>query len=166
MEERNLSSNLTEESKSIDVVFHLAHDELLCLLDQEEKLAARITTVKQSLVALAKLFGDHLLEKDLIDRRVLRVIRARKKRSIGLTSAMRVILSESDGQLTTHEVYRLLLSRFPESVQHHKTPTSSIATVLKRLTISGELMEARDRHNVRVWEARNGEKSLGARSGS
>src|SRR5215471_7442938 len=164
--EGNLSSSLTEESKSIEVVFHLAHDELLCLLDQEEKLTARIATVKQSIVALAELFGDHLLNKDLIDRRVLRVIRPqRKERGIGLTSAMRRVFSECNGQLTTHEVYRLLLSHFPECVQHHKTPTSSIGTVLKRLTMSGELMESRDRHNVRVWEARDGEKSLGAHGG-
>jgi hypothetical protein len=157
------NSVVTEKSKSVEVVFQLAQDQLLSLLNQQAELVARIATVKESLVALANLFGDHLLNNELIDRKVLSMIRPpRKRRTPGLTSATLQVLVESKKQLTCNEVRRLLRSRFPQCVEHHKSPTSSISTILKRLTISGELVESRDSHNLRIWVARNGEKSLEA----
>jgi|SRR5262249_33104094 len=164
--EHHLESLQKTARDSIEVVFQIAQEELLSLLDQHEQLTARITTVKQSLVALAKLFGDELLRSDVIDRKVLAVIEPqRKRRGTGLTFATRRVLFESKNQLTTGDVYRLLLSQFPESVQHHKTPKSAITTVLKRLTLYGEVIETRNSQNVRVWESRNGEQSLGAHTG-
>ena len=161
------NSVVTEKSKCVEVVFQLAQDQLLLLLNQQDELVARIATVKESLVVLANLFGDHLLNKELIDRRVLSLIRPRRRRRTpGLTSATLQVLIESKKQLTSNEVHRLLRSQFPQCLEHHKSPTSSISTVLKRLTISGELVESRDSHNVRIWEARNGEKSLEAHVGS
>lgn len=153
-------------TESLETVFRVAQDELLSLLHRYDQLLKRIATVKHSLIALSDLFGDQLLRKDLVDLRVRSIIRpARKKGKIGLTSALRRVLVESKRQLTVKQAYQLLLGQFPESVQHHKSPTSSITTVLNRLTASGELIETRDAHNARVWESKNSDKFLVARAG-
>jgi hypothetical protein len=153
-------------SESLETVFRLAQDELLSLLQQHDQLVAKIASVKQSLIALSELFGDQLLRKDLVDIRVRAAIRpAKKKAKIGLTSALRRVLVESRRQLTVKQTYQLLLSQFRESIEHHKSPTSSITTVLNRLTASGELVETRNAQDIRVWEIRDSGKFHVAHAG-
>jgi hypothetical protein len=166
--QNHLSTPLEKTAKdNIEVVFRLAQDELASLLKRHEQLVDRIAAVKQSLLALSNLFGDELLRKDLMELKVVPLMRSHPKRyAMGLTSVIRRILFESRQPLTTQAVHQQLLRQSPECVTHHKTPLSSIATVLKRLAISGELLESRDSQNVRVWQKRSGEKSMGAHLGS
>ena len=119
---------MREEKRSIEVVFQIAQEELVSLLHQQEQLTARIAIIKQSLVALAHLFGDDLLRNNLIDRELLAVVLPtttpqRKKWGTGLTFATRRVMADAKRQLTSYEVYRLLLSQFPESVQNFRTPS-------------------------------------------
>ena len=148
---------------SLETLFQVAQGELLSLLHQHDELVARIEIVKQSLQALSQLFGEDFIRKDLLNRRVRDIMTStRKRRNVGFTSAIRQVIKNSKQRLTTQEIHQYLLREFPECVEHHKTPISSITTVLKRLTISGELAESRNGKNLRVWEVRNGDKSLSA----
>ena len=51
----------------VEQVIKAAHDELLLLMQQRAEVMKRIGTVKQTIVGLANLFGDHVLGDDLLE---------------------------------------------------------------------------------------------------
>jgi hypothetical protein len=119
----------------------------------------RIGTVKQTLVYLAKVFGDQVLTPD-----ALRLLgRAPTRKQPGLTRACRTVLMEAGTPLEARQGLRELQRKFPGLVDHHKIPLASVTTVFNRLVASAEVHSFPNGRGRRVWEwiaEPNGESSL------
>ena len=60
-------SGPVSNSVSAQQVVNAAHDELLQLMRQRAEVMKRIGTVKQTIAGLANLFGEQLLDDDLLE---------------------------------------------------------------------------------------------------
>ena len=76
----------------VQEVIRQAHDELRQLLQQRAEIMKRIGTVKQTISGLANLFGDGVLNEELMEL----VDRKSSGRQPGFTKACRMILMESE----------------------------------------------------------------------
>src|SRR5439155_775874 len=77
-----------------------AHEELRQLMRQRAEIMKRIGTVKQTIVGLANLFGDDVLNEELLEL----VDRKSGVRQPGFTKACRMVLMESAKPLGAREV--------------------------------------------------------------
>ena len=108
----------------------------------------RIGTVKQTLVCLAKVFGE-----DILTPEVLRLLgRGSTRKQPGFTRACRVILMEAGIPLEARQGFRELQRRFPELVERHKDPLASVTTVFNRLVSYAEVRSFPNGKGRRVWE--------------
>jgi hypothetical protein len=108
----------------------------------------RIGTVKQTLVCLAKVFGE-----DVLTPEVMRLLgRGATRKQPGFTRACRVILMEAVTPLEARHGLRELQRRFPELVERHKDPIASVTTVFNRLVGYAEVRSFRNGKGRRVWE--------------
>jgi hypothetical protein len=143
----------------IEEVIRSAQQELTHLLSQRSDLMKRIGTVKQTLVYLAKVFGDQVLTPE-----ALRLLgRAPTRKQPGLTRACRTVLMEAGTPLEARQGLRELQRKFPGLVEHHKIPLASVTTVFNRLVASAEVRSFPNGRGRRVWEwiaEPNGEGSL------
>jgi hypothetical protein len=132
----------------VQEVIRSAERELHELLQRRAELMKRIGTIKQTLSGLANIFGNSVLNDELLtflDRKTA-------SRQPGFTRACRVVLMESGKPLGARFVCQALQQRFPELLERHKDPIASVTTVLNRLV---DYMEARcslDSNGRRVWE--------------
>jgi hypothetical protein len=129
-------------------VIAAAESELAELLHQRAETMKRIGTVKQTLVCLAKVFGQDVLTPEIT--RLLGHGSTRKQP--GFTRACRVILMESALPLEARQGLRELNRRFPELVERHKDPLASVTTVFNRLVGYGEVRSFPNGKGRRVWE--------------
>lgn len=129
-------------------VIHAAQLELRDLLGQRAQIVKRICNMKQTIVGLAKLYGDDALTDDL------QALLGRKPagRNGGLTHTCRIILMQSGRSLTGREVCQHLESRAPAILAHHKDPLASVTTVLNRLAHYGEARAVLQEDGRRAWE--------------
>jgi hypothetical protein len=143
----------------VQEVIRSAQHELDQLLAQRADIMKRIGTVKQTLVCLAKVFGDDVLTPDTV--RLLG--RGATRKQPGFTRACRLILMEAVSPLDARHGLRELQRRFPELVERHKDPLASVTTVFNRLVGYAEVRSFHNGKGRRVWEwiadASNGESN-------
>jgi hypothetical protein len=132
----------------VEQVIKAAHDELLQLMQQRADIVKRIGTVKQTIVGLANLFGDHVLGDDLLEL----IDRKPNGRQPGFTKACRTALMEAGHPLGAREVCQELEKRSPAILSRHKDPLASVTTVLNRLVDYGEARSLSNDRGRRVWE--------------
>jgi len=146
----------------VQEVLRTAHQELLALLQQRADLMKRIGTVKQTIIGLANLFGDDVLDDELLTL----VDRKPNGRQPGFTRACRTVLIETRAPLTAREVVGQMQQRFAGVLVNHKDPLASVTTVLNRLVAYGEARSTANQSGKRVWEwvAESPDKQDGSRA--
>lgn len=132
----------------VQEVIRSAERELHELLRHRADLMKRIGTIKQTLTGLANIFGDSVLDEQLLtflDRKAA-------SRQPGFTRACRVVLMEAGKPLGARLVCQALQQKFPELLERHKDPIASVTTVLNRLADYTEARCSLDANGRRVWE--------------
>jgi hypothetical protein len=132
----------------IDEVVRSAQRELVHLLEQRAEVMKRIGTVKQTLVHMARLFGENVLTAEVLPL----LGRTQSRKQPGLTRACRTVLMEAASPLEARQGLRELQRRFPGMIDHHKIPLASVTTVFNRLVASGEVRSLSNTRGRRVWE--------------
>ena len=135
----------------VDAVVGRIRQELRTLLQQRDETIRKIGTVKKTVVGLAALFGDGVLDHELMSLLGYKD----SQRHPGLTRECRFVLMNSDKPLGAREVCEQVQQRLP-SVGNHKDPLASVTTVLNRLVEYGEAwaVEKGGRHKW-AWVSEN-----------
>lgn len=132
----------------VQEVVKAAHEELRQLMRQRAEIMKRIGTVKQTIVGLANLFGDDVLNDELLEL----VDRKSGGRQPGFTKACRMVLMEAEHPLGAREVCEQLQHRMPPVLTRHKDPLASVTTVLNRLVDYGEARTVVKENGRRAWQ--------------
>ena len=132
----------------VQQVVKAAHDELRQLMRQRAEVMKRIGTVKQTIVGLANLFGDDVLNEELLEL----VDRKSNGRQPGFTKACRTVLMEAARPMGAREVCEQIQQRIPPVLLRHKDPLASVTTVLNRLVEYGEAKAVMKENGRRAWE--------------
>jgi hypothetical protein len=138
----------TSGGEHVDQVIQHAHKELQTLLTEKQAIIKKIGTLKQTIVGLANLFGDDLLNDELqglVDRKS-------NGRQPGFTKTCRTVLMESERPLLTQEVCEQIKRRDPALLARHKEPLASVTTVLNRLVSYGEARRVFNQTGQRAWQ--------------
>ena len=125
-----------------------AEQELLDLLRQRAAILRRISTIKKMLAGIASLFGNSIIEHDLL----IAAAGGISSRPKGFTPACRQVLMEAGVPLRTRQACVELQQRFPELTQHHKDLNASVTTVFHRLVKYGQALSYADDGGMKVWE--------------
>ena len=133
---------------SVQDVVHAARLELRDLMQKRAEIMKRIGTVKQTIIGLANLFGDQILDEELLGL----IDRKSNGRQPGFTRACRMVLIESSKPLSAREVCEQLQQKFAGVLLNHKDPLASVTTVLNRLVDYGEARSSVAQKGKRVWE--------------
>ncbi len=118
----------------VQEVIRQAHGELRQLLQQRSEIMKRIGTVKQTISGLANLFGDAVLNEELMEL----VDRKTSGRQPGFTKACRMILMQSGRAMNARDICEYFQQKMPALLARHKDPMASVTTVLNRLVEYGE----------------------------
>jgi hypothetical protein len=132
----------------VQEVLKSAHDELRSLLKQRAEIMKRIGTVKQTIVGLANMFGDEVLNEELLEL----VDRKSNGRQPGFTKACRMVLMEAGRPLGAREVCEHIQEKVPPVLLRHKDPLASVTTVLNRLVDYGEARTVVRENGRRAWQ--------------
>jgi hypothetical protein len=108
----------------------------------------RIGTVKQTIVGLANMFGEDVLNEELLDL----IDRKTSGRQPGFTKACRMVLMEAKRPLGAREVCERIQEKVPPILMRHKDPLASVTTVLNRLVEYGEARTLIRENGRRAWE--------------
>lgn len=130
----------------VQEVIRQAHEELRQLLHQRAEIMKRIGTVKQTISGLANLFGEGVLNEELMEL----VDRKNSGRQPGFTKACRMILMEAGRAMNSRDICEYFQQRMPALLARHKDPMASVTTVLNRLVEYGEA-EAVLANGRRAW---------------
>jgi hypothetical protein len=131
----------------VQEVIRQAHDELRQLLQQRAEVMKRIGTVKQTIAGLANLFGDGVLNDELLEL----VDRKSNGRQPGFTKACRMILMESGRAMSARDICDHFNQKIPTMLERHKDPMASVTTVLNRLVDYGEAQAVLTSSGRRAW---------------
>ena len=118
----------------VQEVIRQAHGELRQLLQQRSEIMKRIGTVKQTISGLANLFGDGVLNEELMEL----VDRKSGGRQPGFTKACRMILMQAGRAMNARDICDYFQQKMPALLARHKDPMASVTTVLNRLVEYGE----------------------------
>ena len=118
----------------VQEVIRQAHGELRQLLLQRSEIMKRIGTVKQTISGLANLFGDGVLNEELMEL----VDRKSGGRQPGFTKACRMILMQTGRAMNARDICDYFEQKMPALLARHKDPMASVTTVLNRLVEYGE----------------------------
>lgn len=144
------TEELVESSNSqVQAVVKAAGEDLRQLLRQRDEIAKQIRTMKQTIVGVARLFGDDWLSQELREL----VGRKGTPRQTGLTKSCRTVLMEANRPLGAHEVCEQVRRRIPLVFANHKSSAASVTTVLNRLVEYGEAIAVRDENGRRAWQS-------------
>jgi hypothetical protein len=132
----------------VQEVVRQAHEELQQLLQQRAEVMKRIGTVKQTLVGLANLFGDSILNEELLEL----LDRNSSGRVPGFTKACRIVLMEAGQPLAARDVCDRIQVKKPPLLARHKDPMASVTTVLNRLVDYGEAEAVTLNNGRRGWK--------------
>jgi len=132
----------------VQEVVRAAHEELRQLMRQRAEVMKRIGTVKQTIVGLANLFGDEVLNDELLEL----VDRKSGGRQPGFTKACRMVLMEAERPLGAREVCEQIQRKVPPVLLRHKDPLASVTTVLNRLVEYGEARAVVRENGRRAWQ--------------
>jgi len=159
----NLVSNMPGDAKAhvLDVM-RRAEQELRQLLQKRADVTKRIGTVKQTIVGLAKLFGDGILDdalSDLVDRK-------NHSRQPGITGACRRVLIEARRPMSARDVCNEIQRTVPTLLVSHKDPMATVNTILGRLAKYGEasIMPGDRGQRAWLWTAEYGSTPSASRS--
>ena len=131
----------------VQEVVKQAHEELRQLLRQRAEIMRRIGTVKQTITGLANLFGDSVLNEELLEL----VDRKSNGRQPGFTKACRMILMECGRAMSARDICEYFQHNLPETLARHKDPMASVTTVLNRLVEYGEAQAVALNNGRRAW---------------
>src|SRR5271166_1552752 len=131
----------------VQEVIRQAHDELRQLMQQRAEIMKRIGTVKQTISGLANLFGDGVLNEELLEL----VDRRSNGRQPGFTKACRMILMEAGRALSARDICEYFQQKMPAMLARHKDPMASVTTVLNRLVGYGEAQAVALHNGRRAW---------------
>jgi hypothetical protein len=131
----------------VQEVIRQAHEELRQLLQQRAEVMKRIGTVKQTIAGLANLFGDGVLNEELLEL----VDRKSNGRQPGFTKACRMILMEAGRAMSAREICDYFQHKMPAMLARHKDPMASVTTVLNRLVEYGEAQAVHSNNGRRAW---------------
>jgi hypothetical protein len=131
----------------VQEVVRQAQEELHLLLEQRAEIMKRIGTVKQTIAGLAHLFGDGVLNEDLLEL----VDRKSSGRQPGFTKACRMILMEAGHALSARDICEYFQQKLPAMLARHKDPMASVTTVLNRLVDYGEAQAVTLNNGRRAW---------------
>ena len=132
----------------VQEILRAAQDELCHLLHQRAEITKRIGTVKQTIMGLAIMFGDSVLNDDLLEL----VDRKSGGRQPGFTKACRMVLMEAGQPMGARDVCEQIQRRLPPLLLRHKDPLASVTTVLNRLVEYGEARAVVRDNGRRAWE--------------
>src|SRR5256885_1025284 len=91
----------------VEEVVRQAHDELRQLMLQRAEVMRRIGTIKQTIAGLANLFGDGVLNEELLEL----IDRKNNGRQPGFTKACRMVLMEAGRPLSARDVCEQIQAR-------------------------------------------------------
>lgn len=131
----------------VQEVIRQAHEELRQLMQQRADVMKRIGTVKQTIAGLANLFGDDVLNEELMEL----VDRKSNGRQPGFTKACRMILMEAGRALSARDICEHFQQKMPSMLARHKDPMASVTTVLNRLVEYGEAQAVLTSTGRRAW---------------
>ncbi len=131
----------------VQEVIRQAHEELRQLLQQRAEVMKRIGTVKQTIAGLANLFGDSVLNEELLEL----VDRKSNGRQPGFTKACRMILMEAGHPMSARDICDYFQQKMPAMLARHKDPMASVTTVLNRLVEYGEAQAVLSNTGRRAW---------------
>ncbi len=130
----------------VQEVIRQAHGELRQLLQQRSEIMKRIGTVKQTISGLANLFGEGVLNEELMEL----VDRKSGGRQPGFTKACRMILMQTGRAMNARDICDYFEQKMPTLLARHKDPMASVTTVLNRLVEYGEA-QAVHSNGRRAW---------------
>jgi chorismate mutase len=131
----------------VEEVVRQAHEELRQLLQQRAEVMRRIGTIKQTIAGLANLFGDNVLNDELLEL----VDRKSNGRQPGFTKACRMVLMDAQRPLSARDVCERIQQKMPPMLERHKDPMASVTTVLNRLVAYGEAKAVSLDNGRRAW---------------
>jgi hypothetical protein len=131
---------------ALDVI-RQAERELRQLIEERAKVTKRIGSLKQTIVGLADLFGDGILDAALLDL----VDRKGSSRQPGITPACRTVLMEAGRPMSARDVCDEIQRTEPVLLAHHKDPMATINTILGRLVYYGEATGLPGDRGQRAW---------------
>ena len=129
-------------------VVQQAERELHELTKERAGIAKRILSVKQTIIGLANLFGDDILDSALLDL----FDRKGSSRRPGITLACRRILMEAGHPMSARDVCDGIQRTSPALLAHHKYPMATIYTILGRLVYYGEVTGLHGDRGERSWQ--------------
>ena len=132
----------------VQLVIKHTHGQLIELIRRRQELVRRISSVKQTIVGLANLFGQECLTEEL---HVFVGEKSCRPRS-GITNACRQVLMQTRTSLTARDVCNLIHDRNSSLLSHHKDATVSVTTVLNRLVHYGEAESVVLDNGRRAWK--------------
>jgi hypothetical protein len=136
------------ERSHVHQVLKAAHDELCTLLQQRAEIMKRIGTVKQAIVGLANMFGEGVLNEELLEL----VYHKSSGQQPGFTKACRMVLMQAGKPLEAREVCERIQEKVPPVLLRHKNPLASVTTVLNRLVNYGEACTVIKENGRRAWQ--------------
>jgi chorismate mutase len=142
------AATLNTLAPHIQEVVRSAEQELTGLLQRRTEIMKRMGTIKQTLAGLATLYGDSILDDELL----LSLGRGPTFHRSGFTRACRLVLMEARTPLRVRQACDEMRRRFPDLVQRHKDLAASVTTVLNRLVDYAEANTFFDQAGMRVWE--------------
>jgi hypothetical protein len=131
----------------VQEVIRRAEHELRHLMDERTELTTRICTVKRTIVGLANLFGDAILDAALSEL----VGRDSGTRQPGITRACRRVLLEAGRPMSAREICDEIQRSVPLLLARHKEPLATIYTILGRLVEYGEVTALPGDRGQRAW---------------
>jgi hypothetical protein len=134
-------------NRHVQDVIRRAEHELRQLIEERAEVTKRIGTVKQTIVGLANLFGDGILDAALLDM----VDRKSSSRQPGITRACRRVLMEAERPMSAREVCDEIQKTLPALLARHKDPMATINTILSRLVEYGEATVVSGDRGQRAW---------------
>jgi hypothetical protein len=134
-------------NRHVQDVIRRAEGELRQLIDERAEVTKRIGTVKQTIVGLANLFGDGILDAALLEL----VDRRSGPRQPGITRACRRVLLEAGRPMSARDVCGEIQRTLPALLARHKDPMATINTILGRLVDYGEATVLPGDHGQRAW---------------
>ena len=131
----------------VQEVIRQVHGELRGLMQQRADVVKRIGTVKQTITGLANLFGEGVLNEELMEL----VDRKNGGRHPGFTKACRMILMEAGRPMSARDICECFQQKMPSLLERHKDPMVSVTTVLNRLVDYGEAQAVFSGNGRRAW---------------
>jgi hypothetical protein len=148
-ESANAARTITNTGNGhVEEVVRQAHEELRQLLQQRAEVMRRIGTIKQTIAGLANLFGDSVLNDELLEL----VDRKSSGRQPGFTKACRMVLMDANRALSARDVCDRIQQKAPPMLARHKDPMASVTTVLNRLVAYGEARAVSLDNGRRAWQ--------------